>query len=419
MPIPTRVRRAALPLRGSDLRGVARLGVDATLGVTAVVEGMHAAIAQRAAPLGAPGVTRTTGLTGFVYGVVRGSTRLVGRALDVALGPFGGNDAALAVSPRREAFLAALNGVWGDHLAASGNPLAITMALRVEGRALDLAAPSLASQLPQATGRIVVLAHGLCMNDLQWHRKGRDHGRALASAAGFTPVYLHYNSGLHVPANGRRLDALLDDLVQRWPVPVKELAIIGHSMGGLVARSACRFAEQRQAPWRNMLRRLVCLGTPHHGAPLERGGHLIDLALGVSPYAAPLARLGKARSAGIRDLRFGNVHEDDVRERDHRPQRRDDRHPVPLPHGVEVFLVGATRAAAARGRRGHPSGDGLVPLASALGEHRQAALAVTVPAARRLIVTRANHFDLLDRPEVEAQLCRWLAGDSSGARRKG
>jgi pimeloyl-ACP methyl ester carboxylesterase len=191
-------------------------------------------------------------------------------------------------------------------------------------------------------------------------------------------------------------------------VPVEELVIIGHSMGGLVARSACQIGEERGASWRAHLHRLVCLGTPHHGAPLERGGHLVDMALGVSPYAAPLSRLGKSRSAGITDLRFGNVHEDDVLEREGPAQRRDDRRAVPLPEGVEVFLVAATRSESPRGKRGAASGDGLVPLASALGEHKRAELAVTVPASRRMVVTRANHFDLLDRPEVYAQLLRWL-----------
>jgi hypothetical protein len=407
MPLRPPVREPALPLRGADLPGLARLGIDATLGVTAIVEGMHAAITRRAASPGRPRPATTTGLTGFVYGVVRGSTRLVGRGLDAALAPLAAHEPNRASWPRREAFLAALNGVWGDHLEASGNPLAITMALRVEGHALDLAPAALATRLPAATGRIVVLAHGLCMNDLQWRRRGHDHGATLARA-GFTPVYLHYNTGLHVSDNGRRLDALLDALVAAWPVPIEELVILGHSMGGLVARSACHVGGQRGAAWLAHLRRLVCLGTPHHGAPLERGGHLIDVALGASPYAAPLARLGQARSAGIQDLRFGNVHEDDVRGRDGRPQRRDDRHPVPLPPGVEVFLVAATRGDAPPGPR-RTAGDGLVPLASALGEHRQPALALAVPASRRLVVPRANHFDLLDHPQVAARLRRWLA----------
>jgi len=396
-------------MSGADLRGVAQLGIDATVGVTTIVENMHAVIARRARPLGPAIDAKTTGLTGAIYGIVRGSTRLVGRGLDALLAPLAGDGTHAESWPRREAFLAALNGVWGDHLEESGNPLTITMAMRVDGSALDLSGPSLADQIPHATGRILVLAHGLCMNDLQWCRNDHDHGQALARDAGFTPVYLHYDSGLHVPVNGRRFDALLDDLVQRWPVPVDELVIIGHSMGGLVARSACHIGEQRRAPWRKQLRRLVCLGTPHHGAPLERGGHLVDMALGVSPYAAPLARLGKARSAGITDLRFGNVHEDDVQERAHLPQRRDDRRPVPLPRGVEVFFVAATRDGSSRAKGGQATGDGLVPLASALGEHRQAALAVTVPASRQMVVTRANHFDLLDRAEVYSRLQRWLA----------
>ena len=121
------------------------------------------------------------------------------------------------------------------------------------------------------------------------------------------PVYLHYNSGRHVSENGREFAALLEQLVAGWPVPVDELVIVGHSMGGLVARSACHHAEAQGQAWLASLTKLVCLGTPHHGAPLERGGRWVDVLLGLSPYVAPFARLGKARSAGITDLRFGNL----------------------------------------------------------------------------------------------------------------
>ena len=172
------------------------------------------------------------------------------------------------VNPEREALLAALNGLWGDHLEASGNPLAIPMRLRVAGRPLDLAGPAaLARQLPgigahsqgaetpstdvdtrpqgaeatppRAGSRLLVLVHGLCMNDLQWLRHGHDHGAHLAEALGYTPVYLRYNTGQHTSTNGAELSALLTSLVASWPVPVTELSILAHSMGGLVARSAC------------------------------------------------------------------------------------------------------------------------------------------------------------------------------------
>jgi alpha-beta hydrolase superfamily lysophospholipase len=390
--------RAAAPITLSDLRGLSRLGIDAAMGVTDIVESMHHTISSRPGIVGAPPGGRTSGITGMVYRTVRGTMRLVGGGLDSLLSAV--NAPQGASTPEREAFLAALNGIWGDHLVETGNGLAIPMSLRIGGRPYQ-------EGLTTPTGRLLVLAHGLAMNDLQWTRRGHDHGQALARDLGFTPVYLHYNSGRHVSQNGRDFAAQLDALVADWPVPVEELVILAHSMGGLVARSACHVGADR--PWRAALSRLVFLGTPHHGAPLERGGRLVDSLLGVSPYAAPFARIGKARSAGIIDLRFGNLQDADWQHRERHAQKHDDRVPTPLPDGVPAFLVAATTAQRAGGVHGHLIGDGLVPLASALGEHAAPALALHVPPARRLVVTRANHWDLLSRADVYEAIRGWLS----------
>ncbi|MCZ7653807.1 MAG: GPI inositol-deacylase [Rhodocyclaceae bacterium] len=191
--------------------------------------------------------------------------------------------------------LAALNGVLGDYLEASGNPLAIRMSLRRKGSALQLDKNALAAAIPNAGGRLLILAHGLCMNDLQWKRQGHDHGAALARDLGYTPVYLHYNSGRHISTNGREFSGLLDALLSAWPAPVDELTIIGHSMGGLLARSAWHYGMAEGRAWPLKLKGLVFLGTPHHGAPMERGGNWIDIALGLSP--TPRRCHGWARSA--------------------------------------------------------------------------------------------------------------------------
>ena len=399
MPVPASPRRA-LPFGLADVRGLSRLGIDAVVGLTDLVESMHHTIARRAGVVGPGPVGPTGGITGAVYRGVRGSTRLVGTGLDKALALALAPAGASASTPQREAFVAALNGVWGDHLADTGNPLAIAMALRIGGRPWP-------SQVPAPTGRLVVLVHGLAMNDLQWDRNGHDHGRALAHDLGCTPIYLHYNSGRHVSQNGRAFSDALDDLVARWPVPVDELAIVGHSMGGLVARSACQVGAG--SAWIQRLRRLVFLGTPHHGAPLERGGRIVDSLLGISPYVAPFARLGRARSAGITDLRYGNLQDADWRGRDRHAQKKDDRVPTPLPDGVACFAVAATKSAEANGMHSALIGDGLVPVASALGEHRDPAHALHLPRSHRLIVTSASHWDLLDRVDVYAALREWLA----------
>ena len=400
--IPTRA------LKPSDVLGLTQLGFDAALGITNLVEAMHHTIVSGSGIVGKAPSGRTSGITGFVYGTVRGTTRLVGRGLDAALGAVMQPAAPHPSSPAREVALAVLNGVWGDHLAASNNPLAIQTSLRIGGHPLELARGELAARLARPSGKLLVLAHGLCMNDLQWTRNGHDHGQALARDLGFTPVYLHYNSGRHVSENGQDFAELLEKLIAQWPVPVDELVIVGHSMGGLVTRSAHHHAVQMKHRWTSALTKLVFLGTPHHGAALERGGHQVDMLFGISPYVAPFSRLGKARSAGITDLRFGNLQPADWQGRDRHSQRHDDRRPTPLPQGVDAFIVAASKAAKVGGLHSRIIGDGLVPLASALGEHREAHHALKVPSHRTRIVTSADHWDLLSREDVYAQLRAWL-----------
>ncbi len=211
------------PMALSDLRGFARLGVDATVGITDLVEAVHHSIETKWGVADAASGGRTSGITGFVYRRVRGVTRLVGHGLDAALGVL--SDRVLpapddaVVAEQREAVRSAVNGLWGDHLADSGNPLALPMSLRVSGRALDLALPLAGQLLAAASGRVLLLVHGLCMNDLQWSRHGHDHGQMLAAELGASALYLRYNTGRHVSQNGRELAALLEALVDRWPVP--------------------------------------------------------------------------------------------------------------------------------------------------------------------------------------------------------
>ena len=401
------VKRLHAP--GSDLRGLSRLTIDAIAGVVDVVEAMHDSIASVPGVFVPPKSGRTTGVSRLVYRSIGGVIGLVGHLLDrllAALDPLLGAKSAWR---GREAALAALNGVLGDYLAASKNPLAIGMSMRRDGIPVPLEAGALAAAIPHASGKVLLLVHGLCMNDLQWNRRGHDHGAALARELGYTPVYLHYNTGLHVSANGRALSDMLGVLLKRWPIPVEELAIVGHSMGGLVARSACHHGAASGRVWPRYLNKLVFLGTPHHGAPLERGGNVVDRLLGHSRYTAPLARLGKIRSAGITDLRYGNLVEQDWKGRDRFERSGDVRTTVPLPEGVQCYTIAATTANKTGTITARLIGDGMVPLASALGRHRDPGRTLAFPQSRRWIGYGMNHLDLLSRCEVHARLRHWLA----------
>jgi pimeloyl-ACP methyl ester carboxylesterase len=397
-------------LRSSDLRGVARLATQATRGISRVAEGVHQSVLGTMGLPGGQEPGRARGLTGLVYEGVRGITRLVDAGLQATLLRLEplidrDGDGVQEVPRERLAVLAALNGVMGDRLVEDHNPLATPMGFFQHGRPVDLAALGAAGA---ASGHLVVLVHGLCMNDLQWAHAGHDHGAHLARALGCTSVYLRYNTGLHTSTNGAQLARQLQAMVEAWPVPVTRLSIVGHSMGGLVARSACQQAQEAGLPWRGLLQHLVCLGTPHHGAPLERAGHWVDALLGSTPYSRPFARLARLRSGGITDLRYGHVLDTDWQGRDRFRKSPDVRTHLPLPEGVLCCTVAATLAAKRSPVAERLVGDGLVPLHSALGWHDDPARRLAFAPAAQCVVHRTGHLQLLGDTVVAEQLVQWL-----------
>jgi pimeloyl-ACP methyl ester carboxylesterase len=293
----------------------------------------------------------------------------------------------------RDAWVSAINGVYGDHLERTGNPLAIEMSCRHDDARVDPQRP--AETLADATGRLLVIVHGLCLNERHWTRDGDNRIEAVAVDHGYTPLYLRYNSGRSIATNGRQFADLLETLLCHWPQTVQEVAIVGHSMGGLVARSAVHHGSAARHEWRRSLRRLVFIGTPHHGAPLERGGHRLDYVMELSPYVAPFTRLGKSRSAGITGLRYGSI-------------TADEQEFVPLPQHVECYALAATLGKRCGRVAERLVGDGLVPLDSALGRHKDAARTLALPEDRQWVGYEMGHLELLGRPEVYAQLRKWL-----------
>ena len=417
----------------SDIQGLSQLATQGVLGVTGLAENVQGNVYKTvAAPFGllgsqfvdgAPGASgvKRGGITSLVYGSVKGITRLAGGTVNAAL-----TKAAPLItrrfgtpgsSPEREAMLAAINGVLGDQLVATGNPLAISMSLRLAGKPLILDKAALLQRLPQATGKLLVVVHGLCMNDLQWTTAGNNgasynHADVLAKELGYTPVYLHYNTGLHTSTNGQQFAALLTQLLDAWPQPVEDLTLLTHSMGGLISRSACHVAEQTNLAWRSKLKNIVFLGTPHHGAPLERVGNWIDTTLGSNRVTRPFAAIGQIRSSGITDLRYGHVLESswlvNGKEVDRFERSPDSREPLPLPGNVACYAVAASTSAPLGGIKDALIGDGLVPLHSALGQHDEARHGLAFELHNQRTVWGASHMALLKNPAVTAQMLSWL-----------
>jgi pimeloyl-ACP methyl ester carboxylesterase len=409
-------------LRSTDLRGLAKLATQATVNVTKIAEGVTQSVWST---LGAPsgkdkdqtrGTTR--GITGLVYKSIQGVAQLVGKGTESLLTSLQPLLEKIEQEPQesapREAVLAALNGVMGDRLVESDNPLATPMTLRFNNEALNWEAMPDKALL---TGKVLIVIHGLCMNDLQWTTQvGEEtvnHAETLAAKLGYTPVYVRYNTGLHTSQNGQTLSNQLELLSALWTTPLTEISVLVHSMGGLVTRSAVHAAQLSQRHWVKKLKSIVFLGTPHHGAPLEKAGNWIDVLLGVTPYSAPFKRLVELRSSGITDLRFGNVLDSDWQGEDRfkskTQQEQVDREHLPLPEGVACFTVAATLAAKRSLAADRLVGDGLVPLNSALGVHSDPARSLVFSKSSQMVVYRTNHMAMLGSAEVGEQLVTWLS----------
>lgn len=395
-------------LHPRDAHGFARLATDATQEVTAVVEAMHAGMAWAPMFGGRNSSGRAGGLPGLAYASVHTVAGWVGKGVDLALPPLLDGLKPPESTPERNAWLSVLGGVVGDHLAATQNSLAIPMELHCGAAAFGLKIDEAIGDLPQASSKVAVFLHGLCGHEAQWQGREADYPALLSKEFGFTPLFLRYNSGRHVSENGQDLAALLEKLTATWPVAVDEIVLIGHSMGGLVARSAMHHAAAQDRSWLALLRKAAFLGSPHHGAPLERGGLWLQQLLGSLPFAAPLAALPRLRSSGITDLRHGNVAEEDWSGEDRFATGKDQRSIVALPPSVDAMAIAATTGEVRGGLRDRVVGDGLVPVASALGQHLDPERELGFATSRQHVLTQLHHMDLLGNRAVEPLLRVWL-----------
>jgi pimeloyl-ACP methyl ester carboxylesterase len=279
---------------------------------------------------------------------------------------------------------AALNGVCGDKLEAWSSPLALSMTLRsTQGTRLD---PSTWAQL-EATGHVLFL-HGLCHNDLEW-QQSTNHRRFVEelNAAGYQTAWLRYNTGRAIHANGQNLAELLASHFSETGTPIW---LIGHSMGGLLIRSASHFATEQEQGWIKRLSHAAYLGSPHLGAPWEVAGNHLNNMLGITPYTRPFMRLGNIRSIGIRDLRVAHITADQTM-------------PQLIPQVNHLLLATAWSNAHTE----NWIGDGIVPVSSALAQNDYGDV-LTAPTVKRVLLNNISHLAILDDAHVYAELRDWL-----------
>jgi pimeloyl-ACP methyl ester carboxylesterase len=406
----------ALPVTPpNEVRALAQLGFDELRRFPGGIGQMQNAVADRAFRAVGWGAKPTEfvyrGVTRRVYSGLSGAFGLVGRGADSALERARiGEERLLSVTPWGSGVIAVIDGLIGDALEREQNVLQEPMAVRVDGQPIPPEPDALAAAFPQATGRVVVFVHGLMGTEFPWwlhaRERGGTYGTRLKRDLGFTPVYVRYNTGRHISENGRSLAELLEAVVDAWPVPVEEVALVGHSMGGLVSRSACHCASEDGLRWVRKVRHVVSLGSPHMGAPLAQLVHYASAGLSALPETKPFGNFLRRRSAGIRDLRQGSLVDEDWRDCDPDALRAQACREVPLLEGAAHHFVAATITHSPKNPMGRLVGDTLVLEPSASGRSRTRRIPFKVEHGMHL--GRAHHIALLNHPAVYAKLRTWL-----------
>jgi PGAP1-like protein len=402
-------------MRRDEARALGDLAGEAAAGIAAQARDVHAGIAQRVfgalrvlGPAAEPARLIHDGVSRVAYAA---AGTLTGAVVRGGAGAFSltrsEDEPSLSDSPRGRLAVGAINGLWGDRLHGR-SALETPMAVRRGGCDIALDAASLADAFPDATPRIAVFAHGLCETEDAW-RLGAErvvpYGDRLRADLGYTPVYIGYNSGLHISVNGRRLAALLDQLTGNWPVEVTEVALIGHSMGGLVGRAACHYAAV--GGWRETVCHVFTLGSPHKGTPLELGANAVCHAAGRIPELTPFAAPIRARAVGVKDLGYGYIVDEDWLGHDPDAFWNNTGTVVPFLDTANHYYVSATLAREPDAGVGRLVGDLLVLHASAWA-HEGRGRRLQFPVDQYSHVGGATHFDLLNHPAVYEQIRRWL-----------
>ncbi len=402
-------------MRRREVRALSELGLTELAKASAGVHQTHRAVSSRVfsllrSGLGAgiaPVETLHNAITDGVYLLV-GESATIGGKVSGAIADLP-MSRPVSSTTSGAGLIAVVNGLIGDELDGQQSPLTEhNVSVRVGGRHIPVTACALGQAFPRATGRIAVFVHGLTETEHAWRlgqKKSTPYEHRLW-ANGVTSVFIRYNTGRRISTNGQDLAEVLDDLVRFWPVPVDDVALIGHSMGGLVLRSAAHHGHQADHCWIRRVRTSISLGTPHLGAPLENLAHRASAILVSRPETNAVGRLLRRRSGGIRDLRAGSLVDDDWHGRNPDELAAALAAEVPLLPGAEHYFVSATFTRDPHHPVSRVIGDGLVLHHSAGGRNSTRHLGFTPDNGFHL--GRAHHLSLLNHRQIGDRLAQWI-----------
>ena len=342
------------------------------------VERMHRAISQRCfsaiGPLGKPVKPAHDAVAKTVYMSIRLAVALAGLGVDrmVSLRP--------AIADRSQAVV---NGLWGDTLGHHAVRLEVPMGLRNRSSE-PVALERIAEEYRTANSSLVFLVHGFADTERCWLPTATHPGLfdVLEASSEHTPILIRYNTGRSLAHNGALLAALIEECTRAWPVPVQNVAAVGHSMGGLVIRSACALGQSHGDGWISRMSDVVTVGSPHLGTPIEKLVHGLAAGLGIAGETVPLQEFVDSRSKGIKDLRNGLAGH-------------------PLSPGIAHHFVAGVLTDEAKHPVGAALGDLVVRVSSASGGSE-------AEPSSTLVVSGVRHNNLVHNDEVINQIVSWL-----------
>lgn len=418
------------------LKGFIGLVFDAIGETTSLVERTHLAVAKRSVRRFVPvePVSTAAQAVNEVHGTVasgvyesirvvnRGVQALFNVATDVVISqvdmPERRNQGSFATPLRSNALgsfsriadhaQAAVNGLYGDYLHRRQSDLSLDMTIRHGGRVLPMQRDAFREAFANPHRKICVFVHGLGFTEWMWSmgseryygQPGVHFGSRLEADCGYTPVFIRYNTGRHVSENGRLLSSLLTEVLSAYPIDIEDIVVVGHSMGGLVARSAAHYADAHNEAWVSKLRQVFCIASPHLGAPLEKGVNLLAGILRAFSTAGTQvpAEILNARSVGIKDLRFGYTIDEEWTGKDPDSILEDNRKNIPLVDGIDYNFLAATITRDPEHPMGQLLGDLLVRVPSAAGYAPE--LARRIPFRSGRVLAGRSHLQLANHPEV-------------------
>ncbi|GBF49885.1 hypothetical protein LPTSP4_14050 [Leptospira ryugenii] len=302
-----------------------------------------------------------------------------------------------------------LNGAIGNHLERF-DFLAQGMGFFVNGQAVPITKEEL--QKRTFNSRICILIHGLVSDETMWKipKTDSDYGSLLKEDLGIEPFYLRYNSGRHISDNGKEFDELLSFLVKQLPKECKEIDLIGHSMGGLVIRSACYYGKKRKSKWIDKVKNVIFIGSPHHGAPLEKLGNTVSTVLGKipNPFTYLTKKAINLRSDGIKDLRYGFLVEEDWKGKDLDQYIRFEKTHVPLLPKVKYYVITGTLMEDTSHWLSELFGDAIVGKWSGRGKSADEKDELLIPKENFREFGGITHIQLMHDLKVYDQIKIWL-----------